>query len=531
MKNLLSDDEFQKYLVDGYVILELDSLEESYHEFLYRKAEGIYRLAGAAKSKTSHLDIIGDNLRAQIPSIDRLIKDRQVVGALISILGGNYVLHPHNFVHRSGPADQGFHQDGNLPWNERGHYRSHRPDWALLFYYPQEVTLDNGPTEVLPGTQYWTVDCEKTDGDWHRGDSLGRFDERKLLGHEDLTVREQQLEKEIQSLEIPQIERRVLTLPRGSAVICNYDIFHRGSRCLSELPARYMFKFHFMRTQIPQKAMWDHQVNDRNLDEIHEDLRPVISHLWEWSKGSRKSNIIEANTIEKINEALLTGSENKRVAAAYQLGQIGSGAALDCLLSALDSEPESVRRAACHGLKASKNVDPSRLVSLTNSERAGTRRMSVYALGDSVYSNDKEVIDSLISRLKADPDDLVRSNSAYAIGQLARGETKFSAYMIDVLIERLTKGVESNNTEVALMPRSSIRQSISYALVQFAANHSFSGEQISNLVRAGLDDDDRYVQGLTIETLRLVEEIEKDTLTHIFSILSRTRLSPSPELL
>ena len=103
--------------------------------------------------------------------------------------------------------------------------------------------------------------------------------------------------------------------------------------------------------------------------------------------------------------------------------------------------------------------------------------------------------------------------------------------MIDVLIERLTKGVESNNTEVALMPRSTIRQSISYALVQFAANHSFSGKQISNLVRAGLDDDDRYVQGLTIETLRLVEEIEKDTLTHIFSILSRTRLSPSPELL
>ena len=163
MKHLLSDEAFRSYLIDGYVVIDPVSLGDDFHDFLYQKAEGIYELVKNAKTKTPHLDIIGDNLRAQIPLIDRLLEDPGVSGALTSILGKDYVLHPHNFVHRSGPADQGFHQDGNLPWNERGHYRSHHPDWAILFYYPQQVTLLNGPTEILKGSQYWTTHFEKKD--------------------------------------------------------------------------------------------------------------------------------------------------------------------------------------------------------------------------------------------------------------------------------------------------------------------------------------------------------------------------------
>jgi len=44
----------------------------------------------------------------------------------------------------------------------------------------------------------------------------------------------------------------------------------------------------------------------------------------------------------------------------------------------------------------------------------------------------------------------------------------------------------------------------------------------------GLDDNDRYVQGLTVETLRMVKEVEKQTVDRVLTVLSRTRLSQTP---
>ena len=78
------------------------------------------------------------------------------------------------------------------------------------------------------------------------------------------------------------------------------------------------------------------------------------------------------------------------------------------------------------------------------------------------------------------------------------------------------------------MPRSTVRQSISYALVQASANHEFTNQQLGNLIDVGLDDNDRYVQGLTVEALRMVKELDKHTLDRVLTILSRTRLSQTP---
>ena len=78
------------------------------------------------------------------------------------------------------------------------------------------------------------------------------------------------------------------------------------------------------------------------------------------------------------------------------------------------------------------------------------------------------------------------------------------------------------------MPRSTVRQSIAYALVQASANHEFTNQQLDNLIDAGLDDNDRYVQGLTVETMRMVNEVEKQTVDRVLTVLSRTRLSQTP---
>ena len=78
------------------------------------------------------------------------------------------------------------------------------------------------------------------------------------------------------------------------------------------------------------------------------------------------------------------------------------------------------------------------------------------------------------------------------------------------------------------MPRSTVRQSIAYALVQASANHEFTNKQLGNLIDAGLDDNDRYVQGLMVETLRMAKEVEKQTVDRVLTVLSRTRLSQTP---
>ena len=100
--------------------------------------------ARAVGGDSVHLQVIGDNLRARIPLVERLLRSSAVYGALTSVLGDGYLLHPHHFVHEASTTDQSFHQDGNLPWNDRAHYRAHRPNWAMLFYYPQAVTLESG---------------------------------------------------------------------------------------------------------------------------------------------------------------------------------------------------------------------------------------------------------------------------------------------------------------------------------------------------------------------------------------------------
>ncbi len=161
---LLNDEQYLQFLTDGFVILQPETLDNHDHDYFYKRAQELYKRTTLLNSPTAHLEILGDNLRAQIPELDKLLEDPVVTGAVASILGEHAALHPHHFVHQSSHIDQPFHPDGNLPWNERGHYRAHRPDWLLLFYYPQLVDDTNGPTEIIPGSQYWTGDQVRNTG-------------------------------------------------------------------------------------------------------------------------------------------------------------------------------------------------------------------------------------------------------------------------------------------------------------------------------------------------------------------------------
>ena len=45
-----------------------------------------------------------------------------------------------------------------LPWNSG---RQHEPHWVMVMYYPQETTADMGPTQLLPGSQYYRGDSDR----------------------------------------------------------------------------------------------------------------------------------------------------------------------------------------------------------------------------------------------------------------------------------------------------------------------------------------------------------------------------------
>ena len=186
---LLDDEQIARFLYDGFVVLEPDELGADFNALMFDPACEVHDDAGRIGGDSGRLQVIGDNLRARIPELQQLLSTPTVRGALTSVLGEDYLLHPHHFVHEASAHDQSFHQDGNLPWNDRAHYRTHRPNWAMLFYYPQRVTDDNGPTEVLPGTQYWTTNFENPDGTWHGGDALVKHGRQDALRSDDARVR------------------------------------------------------------------------------------------------------------------------------------------------------------------------------------------------------------------------------------------------------------------------------------------------------------------------------------------------------
>ena len=100
-----------------------------------------------------------------------------------------------------------------------------------------------------------------------------------------------------------------------------------------------------------------------------------------------------------------------------------------------------------------------------------------------------------------DADELVRSNSAFSLGSLARVHA-LPGIAIDALLDRLDRQREPDNTDSANMARSTVRECVVQALLQVASYGQLRVPQRTRFVAAGLHDPDRYVRGLTVEAIR-----------------------------
>ena len=82
--------------------------------------------------------------------------------ALASLLGSDYLLHPHRHCHQNLAGSQGqrMHQDS---YEADQNVRHHRVRWLMAFYYPQDTTQDMGPTGGVPGSQYYNTQPDLAD--------------------------------------------------------------------------------------------------------------------------------------------------------------------------------------------------------------------------------------------------------------------------------------------------------------------------------------------------------------------------------
>ena len=518
---LLDDQQIVQYLEDGYVVLDPTELDQAFHHQMYEAACLTYGMAQGAASQGAapHIKVIADNLRQRIPGAEVLLRSPTIDGAITSVLGENWQIYPHDFIHESSPNDQFFHQDGNLPWNDRGHYRSHRPDWAMLFYYPQPTGSTSGPTEVLPGTQYWTNDYELADGTWHRGDPLGRdlppFDPRSA------TL--QQLDARIQTTAdtwgVPNLERRKLEVPCGGAILASYDLSHRGTRQQSGFDGRrFMYKFYLYRAEAPKKPSWNQKIaTPPKIDS--EKIARIVERNWYWLRGeSANSALSRSGTTSDMLLSADTDAERTRI--AYELGLLANSnqQVRSALIAFISHEREAVRRAAGYACGLVDSLSGNDFESLMSDDRAPVRRATILALRESLCC-DPSTIEWLIERLEADPDDLVRSNAAYALGILSRANPN-ALEDHDRLIARLDHAVEPDNTNNGGMSRSTVRENIALALTMVQLTSS----EIERTLSYAIAEHDRYAKSLLfIAIQRSVRDVSEPWVADLVEYLSDRR--------
>jgi hypothetical protein len=246
---LLTDAEVMHFVNHGYHLVEPD-LPPGLHESIY---EACSRLEPNP----------GNGIYDAIPTLREVYEHPKVRGALISLLGEDMQMNAHRHLHTT-PArhlhSQTWHQDGT-------NVRHHQIRTVLAMYYPQEVTPENGPTVVLPGSHFRNAPTDR----------MATY--ANIRGQVFLTVK------------------------AGTVAITHYDIWHAATLNRSDRP-RHMLKFLFDRKSEPVHPSWNHDpVHGREIGQrlISEMVGPPSGYtsdfykewelrkkMWNWLLGEEE---------------------------------------------------------------------------------------------------------------------------------------------------------------------------------------------------------------------------------------------------
>ena len=386
LPRLLTDAQMQSFIVRGYVTVKAD-LPGNFHTDVCNQATTIFESTGNP----------GNAIYPQIPQLADVFAHPSVRGALTSILGSNYIMHPHRHCHRTpaGKAPQEYHKDS---YEEDENVHHHRARWAMAFYYPQDVPVELGPTAVRPSTHYYNSTAQS--------------------------------EQEAEFL---------VTGQAGTVTIVHYDIWHRASANFSS-QSRFMMKFLFCRMEEPQAPSWQSSGtpwrDPTGVDAPSRHHSQLWQHLWAWHQGLHKDQYrdaaaekaVDQTTISDWLRALHDDTEAVRLDAIYALGAAGRSA-VPSLLERLYQEAEASLEAnlrapytnpselsAAYALAAIGAPAVPALIDGLSASDWWVRASAADILGDIGLSAQAATSD--LSQMLADDSPWVRRNAAEALGTI-----------------------------------------------------------------------------------------------------------------
>ena len=360
-----------------------------FHQSVYAQAEKIFSTQGNP----------GNDILPAIPQLADLFSHPAVTGALTSILGPGYMMHPHRHCHLTPPhkSAQRHHQDS---YEDDQNVRHHRTRWAMAFYYPQDVTAEMGPTSVLPASQYYTS-----------RNQAEKQDELLLCGE------------------------------AGAVTIVHYDLWHRATSNRSDRN-RFMMKFLFCRMQEPTAPSWDCTNPSWSESAAGEELPQLWRSVWNWhagnelscerQDGAKECSPLAADSVNGPHEQGAILSEAGQLEQVYRLSRQGEpGAAelaerlaeeaielLDLNQAAQHTNPSQLR--SNFGLSAQgADAVPFLLKSLDSADWP-LRAAAADVLGD-IGIPASHAVPRLLDRLD-DDSEWVRRNATEALGNIASPE-------------------------------------------------------------------------------------------------------------
>ncbi|MCY3839756.1 MAG: phytanoyl-CoA dioxygenase family protein [Gammaproteobacteria bacterium] len=390
-----------------------------------------------------------------IPEILDVITSPGVVAACDALVGKNWAIVPftHNTPFPSGSRDQHWHKDDNGPYNLRKH-RHHQAIQIEMLYYPQAVRDDNGPTAVIPYSQYWTFNHEENHDNFAGADHLdfgyqvggmerlpvsgpnSAYDVEAIVNRR--TAHDGRMRQAVANTGWPLVVPfEACPLKAGSVVLYSHNLFHRGNhrrddwRTWKDTP-RFMWRFWLYRTTEPDgkapdevdwRALGIDDMTRVDLSRAPDDATVLWRHHHHWLHTGRPPGRVADRDPKRLATQLYAkgeAAETNRIGAAYKLASSADAdATLRLLGEALHGERESVRRAATYGLVALGSEATDVFLDATESAVKWVRKAGIYGLGDVAPLNER-VLDAVADNLANDPSVYVRSVAANAVGCLGR---------------------------------------------------------------------------------------------------------------
>ena len=372
---LLADEQVREFIVNGYLVVR-PRLPEGFHDSVTQK------LRWVVEEESNP----GNNILPWVPEMQEVIDSPELKGALVSLLGERYLVHPHRFLHCRPPADESgkidlaanCHQDSHTPL---GRPRHHYIRYIQVFYFPHDVPIEFGPTHVIPGSQF---NRDLTDEDKQRPIPLG--------------------------------------IKAGTVCLTHYDVGHAAGINLLD-QHRCMVCFVFVRSEEPaaptwncKNALWQKPENIQSPC----DLDPAWSHIWDWlcGKGDRyescRNGGATAEAVPSLIQSLNKGDPSSRVNAIYELGAIGAHAVEPLIRELREAGKEDwteeaiLMDDAAHSLAAVGETSVAALTDMLQDESEWVRINAAFALGE-MDSKAQEAVPSLVRCLDDDSHHVVRT--------------------------------------------------------------------------------------------------------------------------